>query len=196
MFKIICVTDRKSCCEDFFARIERIAAAKPDRIIYRDKECSDSEYLVQAQKILKICDSHGVPLSVYSHPELFPDIHMRMAALREFKRTDKDSGRFIGASVHSPDEAREAESKGADYLIAGHIFTTACKAGLAPRGLNFLRDVCDSVGIPVYAIGGISAENIKSIAKAGASGACVMSGFMSCDNPKEFIARLRENAVI
>ena len=49
----------------------------------------------------------------------------------------------------------EAERLGAAYVTAGHIFTTDCKKGLPPRGLDFLKNVCDAVTIPVYGIVGI-----------------------------------------
>ena len=42
----------------------------------------------------------------------------------------------------------EAERLGATYVTAGHIFTTDCKKGLPPRGLDFLKNVCDAVTIP------------------------------------------------
>ena len=93
----------------------------------------------------------------------------------------------IGASVHSPEEAVLAEKLGASWLIAGHIFATACKPDLPPRGLDFLRNVCSSVSIPVYAIGGITPERLPAITQAGAAGCCVMSQMMQCpDVPAEF----------
>lgn len=76
----------------------------------------------------------------------------------------------VGASVHSPEEAREAQALGADYVTAGHVFATDCKRGLEPRGLEFLRETVNAVSIPVFAIGGISAENVKAVRKAGAAG--------------------------
>ena len=57
---------------------------------------------------------------------------------------------LIGVSVHSVEEAIFAEKMGAGYVTAGHIFLTDCKKGLAARGLPFLKNVCESVGIPVY----------------------------------------------
>ena len=65
-------------------------------------------------------------------------------------------------------------------LIAGHIYTTQCKAGLAPRGLGFLQAVCSAVNLPVYAIGGISfdASQHAELQANGARGACVMSAYM------------------
>ena len=64
--------------------------------------------------------------------------------------------KVIGTSVHSVEDAIKAEQLGATYMTAGHIFATDCKKGLPPRGLDFLKNVCDTVQIPVYAIGGIN----------------------------------------
>lgn len=196
MFKIICVTDRKSCKEDFLTRIEKIASAKPDRIIFRDKDCSSEEYVKMAFKVIDISDKYDVPCSKYFHPEFLSNIHMTMPMLQHFPLSEMNYLRFVGASVHSVDEAVEAEKKGVDYVIAGHIFETPCKPDLAPRGLDFLKQVCNAVKIPIYAIGGINADNIHLIAKAGADGACIMSGFMTCENPAEFIKDLRKGAEV
>ena len=84
---------------------------------------------------------------------------------------------------------------------AGHIFATDCKKGLPPRGLDFLKNVCDAVEIPVYAIGGIniapsddstasdappaydampdiSVPRLADVMECGAAGGCIMSGMM------------------
>ena len=195
MFKIICVTDRKSCKEDFLTRIEKIASAKPDRIIFREKDCSDKKYTEFAFKVLDISNKYNVPCSMYFHPEIFSNIHMTMSMLQHFPLSEMNHLKLIGTSVHSVDEAVEAEQKGVDYVTAGHIFQTSCKPDLAPRGLEFLKQVCESVKISVYAIGGINSDNINQIAQAGADGACIMSGFMTCENPDEYIRQLRKEVI-
>lgn len=194
MFKIICVTDRKLCREDFLTRIEKIASAKPDRIIFRDKDCKDDDYVKTAFKILKISDKYSVPCSMYRKFDRFSNIHMTMPMLQHIRLADMNFINLAGVSAHSVDEAVEAEKMGVDYVIAGHIFETDCKKGLAPRGLDFLKQVCNAVKIPVYAIGGINADNINSVAQAGADGACIMSGFMTCENPAEYMEKLRKGA--
>lgn len=194
MFKIICVTDRKLCREDFLTRIEKIASAKPDRIMFRDKDCKDDDYVKTAFKILKISDKYSVPCSMYRKFDRFSNIHMTMPMLQHIRLADMNFINLAGVSVHLVDEAVEAEKMGVDYVIAGHIFETDCKKGLAPRGLDFLKQVCNAVKIPVYAIGGINADNINLVAKAGADGACIMSGFMTCENPAEYMEKLRKGA--
>ena len=87
----------------------------------------------------------------------------------------------IGTSVHSVEDALEAQKLGATYITAGHIYATDCKKGLPPRGLDFLRDVCRAVDIPVYAIGGIKIDQAQftDILNCGAAGGCIMSGMMN-----------------
>lgn len=84
----------------------------------------------------------------------------------------------LGVSIHSSEEAIQAEQLGATYLTAGHIFATDCKKGLPPRGLDWLKDITASVSIPVYAIGGITKDNLSSVMQYGAAGGCMMSGAM------------------
>jgi len=52
--------------------------------------------------------------------------------------------------------------------------------------LSFLSSVCSSVNIPVYAIGGILPANAQKAINAGADGICIMSGLMTCKNPRVF----------
>ncbi|MDE6426678.1 MAG: thiamine phosphate synthase [Ruminococcus sp.] len=173
-------------------RIEKIASAKPDRIMFRDKDCKDDDYVKTAFNILDISNKYGVPCSMYRKFDKFSNIHMTMQMLQHIRLKDMNFINLAGASVHSVEEAIEAEKMGIDYVIAGHIFETDCKKGLAPGGLDFLSQVCNAVKIPVYAIGGINADNINLIAEAGASGACIMSGFMTCANPAGYIKQLRK----
>ena len=86
----------------------------------------------------------------------------------------------IGCSIHSVEEGVEAQKLGASYITAGHIYATDCKKGLAPRGLEFLKKVCESVTIPVYAIGGIDVDGTRrdEVKMCGAAGSCIMSGMM------------------
>ena len=105
-------------------------------------------------------------------------------SLKDFRENPQIREKFslVGVSVHSLEEAKEAEALGADYVTAGHIFETDCKKGLKGRGLEFLRQVSQGVSIPVYAIGGISTENMEQVREAGANGVCIMSGFMKADD--------------
>ncbi len=84
----------------------------------------------------------------------------------------------IGVSVHSLDQALAAQGLGADYVVAGHIFDTPSHALEWGRGVEFLREICESLSIKTYAIGGINFENLGEIKDAGAAGAYMMRGFL------------------
>ena len=92
------------------------------------------------------------------------------------RKEERDAFQILGASCHSLEEAVEAENLGCTYITAGHIYETDCKKGLPGRGIGFLKKICETVSVPVYAIGGIGAENIQEIKNAGAAGGCIMSG--------------------
>lgn len=89
----------------------------------------------------------------------------------------------IGRSVHSIEEARQAEASGADYLLFGHVYATASKAGQKERGLDELASVTKAVSIPVVAIGGIEPGNVEEVLASGASGVAVMSGILDSVRP-------------
>lgn len=82
---------------------------------------------------------------------------------------------LCGVSVHSVESAQRAQQLGADYLVFGHIFPTASHFGEEARGLDALREVCEAVTLPVFAIGGINAGNAPACLSVGAHGVAVMS---------------------
>lgn len=191
-FDLVCVTNRALCADDFIARIGALAEAGIDRIILREKDLSEHAYLTLARQVL---DAGGDRVVLHHFPAACavlhaPRLHVSFPQLVEnpMLRQQVD---LLGVSIHAPEEAIRAEALGADYVTAGHVFATDCKRGLPGRGLDFLRETCRAVRIPVYAIGGIAAENLAAVRDAGAAGACLMSGLMVCPDPGTEVARLR-----
>ena len=193
--KIICVTNRHLCEDDFFERIEKIASCGVKAIILREKELSAEEYRILAEKFVGICRKHKAEAVLHSFADVaiglgVPAIHLSLAALRKLDEERMKRFEKIGVSCHSVDDALEAERLGAAYITFGHVFATDCKKGLEPRGLSALKKVSEAVKIPVYAIGGINCENIGLVFENGAGGACVMSGFMKCESVNDFMGKL------
>lgn len=198
MSDLICVTNRGLCpggLEDFLRRVEDIAQCAPAAVLLREKDLTPEAYQALAQQVLAICGRYGVRCILHSFADAAirlgaEAIHLPMSRLRGMSEAQKAHFAVIGASCHSLEEAVQAQALGCTYLTAGHIFATGCKPGVSPRGLDFLRDVCAGVQIPVYAIGGIGYENIARVRRAGAAGACVMSGPMQCENVRDYLKRL------
>ncbi|MGN0702390.1 MAG: thiamine phosphate synthase [Lentihominibacter sp.] len=187
MSDIICVTNRRLCREDFLRRIEKIAACRPAGIILREKDMPPEEYRKLAGAVMNICEDHGVRCILHSLCDTAlalgaEGLHMPLKLLREMDPEIRRSFPVLGASCHSKEEAQQAQALGCSYIAAGHVFETDCKKGLEGRGLEFLREVCRSVDIPVYGIGGISPGNIPEVRSAGAAGACLMSSLMTAED--------------
>ena len=104
--------------------------------------------------------------------EIFKSLNknIREGLIKKYKR--------IGVSIHSLEEAKDVESLGASYIVAGHIFETDCKKALEPRGVNFIKELSSILTIPIFAIGGINEENSSLVLNSGAFGVCMMSSLM------------------
>jgi thiamine-phosphate pyrophosphorylase len=193
---IICVTNRKLCKGDFFEQLKKIASAKPEYIVLREKDLSEEEYKSLALRVLEICRGYGVPLICNTFFKAAEEIGADGIQLPLSVAEGGGYGQFkhFGISVHSKEEAQRAQTLGADYITYGHIFKTDCKKDLAPRGIEALTEVCRAVTIPVYAIGGITPENAGSVINAGASGVCLMSSLMQSDSPEKLIETIIDTA--
>ena len=192
MSDLICITNRKLCSNNFLDQIEMIASAHPKAIVLREKDLSEKEYEQLARQVMQICQKHGTQCILHSFSNVATTlgataVHMPLPLLQKMTPQEKSHFQIIGASCHSLEEAKEAQNLGCTYITAGHIFLTDCKKGLPGRGLPFLEEICKAVRIPVYAIGGIFSQNIESVRKTGAAGACIMSGFMRCKTVEEIM---------
>jgi len=186
---VVAVTNRALCTRPFLEQVERVCAFQPAALVLREKDLDESAYEALAADVLAICKRHRVPCVLHSFLDVAKRLGVKQIQLPLWKLEEAaadanrplDSFSRIGASVHSVEDARRAGQLGASYLIAGHIFATGCKPGVPPRGLEFLREVCRTASVPVYAIGGISLDSgqqIRSVLSCGAAGVCIMSGMM------------------
>ena len=181
----ICVTNRTLCRDDFLTRIDHIAKkGVADAILLREKDLTEREYLELAEKVLSICKSHNRRCILHTYYKAAKElgckeIHLPLPLMQKMREEGaKQWFTTVGTSVHSLKQANLAMHLQADYMTAGHIFETDCKKGLPGRGLSFLSKVVCKSEVPVYGIGGISADNAGQIMETGAAGVCIMSGFM------------------
>jgi thiamine-phosphate diphosphorylase len=102
---------------------------------------------------------------------------------------------WIGKSVHDLAEAEAARTEGADYLVVGPVFATASHpgGGRAPLGLQRLQAIASAVdGLPVIAIGGISADRVREVRNSGAYGVAAIRALWDDVEPAEAARRMRE----
>lgn len=98
----------------------------------------------------------------------------------------------IGVSCHSLEDARAAELAGADYILLGPVFATPSKARYGPPlGVEKLRDVTQRVKLPVFALGGITAERARECIDSGAAGIAGIRIFQDCEAIDDLVRELR-----
>lgn len=195
MCNVVSVTAKPLCKDDFLQRIRKISDSEVQYIILREKYLSEQEYYSLAKEVLSVCDKEKLIIHNFigtAESLGIKKIHLPFSAFKELNgRRNFD---IVGTSVHSVDDAAFARENGADYITAGNIFETDCKKGLKGKGANFLRNVCDSVNIPVYAIGGINADTakeLKSLNRKNFAGVCVMSLLMQSENINDEVMKIK-----
>lgn len=184
------VLTRDGCCKKTLVMNRQVKAALEGgatMIQFRDKGLDGkvfrSKELLETLKVLKtLTAEYGVPLMINDHLELAvavgaSGVHLGQGdgSVAEARARLGPHG-IIGVTVHSIQEALQAEADGADYLGAGAIFATGSKSEVIPLGLSELSEICSSVRIPVAAIGGIKEDNLLSLVGTGISGVAVISG--------------------
>ena len=91
--------------------------------------------------------------------------------------------KILGISAGTVEEAIAAEKAGADYIGVGAVFVTSTKKNARNMSIDCLKEIVDSVNIPVVAIGGINANNMMELAGSKIDGIAVVSAIFAAENP-------------
>ncbi|MCX4326500.1 MAG: thiamine phosphate synthase [Lachnospiraceae bacterium] len=184
-YKQICITNRHLAEGDFILQIQQVltGSGRPDMLVLREKDLPEEEYSKLAQKVMQVCHENNTVCILHYFKDTAlklgaRGLHLPYQMFMELPGNEKNNFKIKGVSIHSKEEAVNAQRAGASYITAGHIYETSCKAGVKPRGTGFLREICSIASVPVYAVGGINKNNAIECIKAGASGVCMMSGYM------------------
>lgn len=190
------ITNRKLVRnKDFYHIINEAIKGGISAIILREKDLDYEELLPMALKIKEAIGNSGVKLIINKDLKVAHAVNANgfHTSFKNFIVAKPEFQGTLGVSIHSLQEAVEAEKLGADYLLFGHIFETNCKKAIPPRGVDLIKAIKSQVSIPLIALGGITPENIHQVIEAGADGAAVMSTIMMSDNSFALIKEYTEN---
>ncbi len=166
----------------------------------RDKKSDKGLVLSVARELKAVCDEHNALFIVndYSDVTLSSEAHglhvgQSDMPVGEARRVLAHT-QLVGRSNNSVEEAMESQSQGADYLAVGAMYPTATmgKADRKAVGPEMVEKVKGMVDAPVVAIGGITADNIGEVTRAGADSVCVVSAVTQADDVEAAARRMVE----
>ena len=198
-YSIYLVTDRRNKTdEEFLNIIEEAIKGGTTVVQLREKTASTKEFYDLALRVKEITSRYGVPLLINDRIDIAlaidsEGVHigqddMPADIAREIIGEDK----ILGVSASTVEEAKKAENDSADYIGSGAVFPTATKDDADSVSKEELKEIVDSIDIPVVAIGGITVENASSLKDSGIAGFSVVSAIMSAEDPKEASKKLKE----
>ncbi len=199
------VTDRAwTGTQSLFEQVEAALQGGATCIQLREKALDHAAFLEEARALKALCSRYGVPFIINDNVDIAlacgaDGIHvgqedMQAGAVRTRVGTDC----ILGVSVHNVKEAMLAVENGADYLGVGTMFTTSTKADALPVSLCELKAICQTVSVPVVAIGGITRENIGRLSGTGVDGVALVSAIFAAKdiaNECRLLRRLSEETV-
>jgi thiamine-phosphate pyrophosphorylase len=171
--------------QDILRQVRAAAAAGIDLIQIREKRLSAGALFELTSRVMQIVRGSATRVLVNDRADIAAGaeadgVHLTTQSLDAgVVRKTFGADFLIGVSTHSDLEARQARDAGADFVVFGPVFSTPSKARYGPAlGLNSLSMVTrELTRFPVLAIGGVSRENVSSVAETGASGIAAITLF-------------------
>ena len=183
--RLYLVTNRyQDSLESFLKKVETACRSGVTIVQLREKNLTTNQYYQLAKQVKEITDAYQVPLIIDDRLDVclavdaaglhIGDDELPVSVARQVLGPDK----ILGVTAKTVKRALEAEEGGADYLGTGAIFPTTTKENAPITLISTLKTICQTVSIPVVAIGGLTSENIDQLAATGIAGVAVVRDLM------------------
>ena len=187
--KLYLVTNRyQDSLENFLEKVETACRSGVTIIQLREKNLTTNQYYHLAKQVKEITDAYQVPLIIDDRLDIclavdaaglhIGDDELPVSVARQVLGPKK----ILGVTAKTVKRALEAETSGADYLGTGAIFPTRTKENAPITLISTLKTICQTVAIPVVAIGGLTSENIDQLAATGIAGVAVVRDLMQAED--------------
>jgi thiamine-phosphate pyrophosphorylase len=191
---LLVITDRHQARHSIETIAQAVGRAGGRWLLLRDKDLEPAQRRSLTARLTEIAQCHGIHLSVSRDVALAAEysasVHLQSAAAVGAARQRLWPGALIGVSAHGFDDVVASAAAGADYVTLSPIFLTSSKPGYGPALGHAAIGPAARLGVPVMALGGVTADLIRPCFCAGAAGVAVMGEIMRSDNPGRTIGRL------
>ena len=187
--KLYLVTNRyQDSLENFLEKVETACRSGVTIVQLREKNLTTNQYYHLAKQVKEITDAYQVPLIIDDRLDVclavdaaglhIGDDELPVSVARQVLGPEK----ILGVTAKTVKRALEAETSGADYLGTGAIFPTRTKENAPITLISTLKTICQTVAIPVVAIGGLTSENIDQLIGTGIVGVAVVRDLMQAED--------------
>ena len=187
--RLYLVTNRyQDSLESFLEKVETACRSGVTIIQLREKNLTTNQYYQLAKQVKEITDAYQVPLIIDDRLDVclavdaaglhIGDDELPVSVARQVLGPEK----ILGVTAKTVKRALEAETSGADYLGTGAIFPTTTKKNAPITLISTLKTICQTVAIPVVAIGGLTSENIDQLIGTGIAGVAVVRDLMQAED--------------
>jgi len=187
--RLYLVTNRyQDSVERFLEKVETACRSGVTIVQLREKNITTNQYYQLAKQVKEITDTYQVPLIIDDRLDIclavdaaglhIGDDELPVSVARQVLGPEK----ILGVTAKTVKRALEAEEGGADYLGTGAIFPTTTKENAPITLISTLKTICQTVAIPVAAIGGLTSENIDQLAATGIAGVAVVRDLMQAED--------------
>ena len=194
------VTDKSDDVDKFLNTIEESIKGGVSVVQIREKTAETLDFYNLALKVKEITSKYDVPLIINDRVDVAlaidaEGVHVGQSDMPAYiARKLMGENKIVGATAKTVLQAKEAYEQGADYLGVGAIYPTTTKVKTVLTSIETLRDICNSVPVPVNAIGGLNKENIDILTGIPIAGICVVSAIMKAEDPQKATIELIERA--
>ena len=163
----------------------------------REKELEDDDFLQEALEMKKLCKEYNVPFIINDNVDVAigcgaDGIHVGQNDMEAGNvRAIVGEDMILGVSVQTVEQALAAQAAGADYLGVGAVFSTTTKLDACDVPYEVLKEICESVEIPVVAIGGINKKNLLDLGGTGVDGVALVSAIFGAEEIENECKELR-----
>jgi thiamine-phosphate pyrophosphorylase len=183
---------------DLCTAIEQAIIGGVTLVQLREKNMTSLEFYHTALQVKKITDAYDVPLIINDRIDILMAVDAAGVHLGQkdiptaVARKLIGDSKILGASTATVEEAIIAQRDGADYIGVGALFGTTTKSNTRPVTVELLKQIKQSVSIPVVAIGGIKISNVKQLKPANIDGVAVVSDILAKEDIKSAAQEFRK----
>ncbi len=167
--------------DDFLGRLARAIMAGVMLVQLRAHSLTDDDYGRLAARAFALCERHRVRLLLNRDPRRackLPrhGLHLTSRILMEVPARPGRPGELIGASCHDGAQLARAVELGLDYALLSPVKPTASHPDALPLGWRKFAELADSAQLPIYALGGLTLDDLGDAFEHGAQGIAGLRG--------------------